>query len=365
MTITDRPHITVTGHLQKEAWRVRELPPVELVRPGLWSIPVIFPNNPLRYVNVYVIEVPNGIVLVDAGWPVDEAWENLNDGIQSIGYSITDVEGVLVTHNHADHLGLAGRIRDASGAWIAMHELDQIEVDFDVDPEVFKRAGETWLIKAGVEESDMPDLIIDAGQFVEFAKIPKADRLIVDGERPLPGAQHIRTLWTPGHSPGHVCFIDEKHDLLISGDHVLPRISPHISVHPREHGDPLGLYIDSLNAMRGMNPEEILPAHEYRFSGLDARIEQMNVHHEERLTEVLNAISEHPGAGTYEISSKLSWSHGWDNTHGMLRRAAMGETLAHIVHLERRGLINNIPRDGRMYEGDLITTDAWFPAALG
>ena len=75
MTITDRPHITVTGHLQKEAWRVRELPPVELVRPGLWSIPVIFPNNPLRYVNVYVIEVPNGIVLVDAGWPVDEAWK--------------------------------------------------------------------------------------------------------------------------------------------------------------------------------------------------------------------------------------------------------------------------------------------------
>ena len=336
MTITDRPNITVTGHLQKEAWRVRELPPVELVRPGLWSIPVIFPNNPLRYVNVYVIEVPNGIVLVDAGWPVDEAWKNLNDGLQSIGYSITDVEGVLVTHNHADHLGLAGRIRDASGAWVAMHELDQIEVDFDIDPAVFKRAGETWLIKAGVEEHDMPDLIIDAGQFVEFAKIPKADRLIADGERPLPGAQHIRTLWTPGHSPGHVCFIDEKHDLLISGDHVLPRISPHISVHPREH----------------------------RFSGLDARIEQMNIHHEERLAEVLVAINEHPGAGTYEISSKLSWSHGWDNTHGMLRRAAMGETLAHIVHLERRGAITNIPRDGRMYEGDLITTDAWFPAAL-
>jgi len=364
VTVTELPRITVTGHLQKEAWRVRELPPVELVRPGLWSIPVIFPNNPLRYVNVYVIEVPGGIVLVDAGWPVDEAWANLNEGLQSIGFSITDVEGVLVTHNHADHLGLAGRIRDASGAWIAMHELDAREVDFDVDPEIFKRAGETWLIKSGVEESDMPSLIIDAGQFVEFAKIPKADRTIVDGERPLPGATHIRTLWTPGHSPGHVCFVDEKNNLLLSGDHVLPRISPHISVHPREHGDPLGTYIDSLNAMLGMNPEEILPAHEYRFSGLDERIVQMNRHHEDRLTEVLASINEHPGASTYEISSKLTWSHGWENTQGMLRRAAMGETLAHIVHLDRRGLIRNQPRDGRMYQGELVQTDAWFPAAI-
>jgi len=363
VTTTARAQITVTGHLQKEAWLRRELPPVELVRPGLWSIPVIFPNNPLRYVNVYVIEVPNGVVLVDAGWPVDEAWENLTSGLTSIGFDITDVEGVLVTHNHADHLGLAGRIRDASGAWVAMHRLDAEEVGQEVDPAKMQLRGESWLIRAGVEATDMPSLIIDAGQFVEFAKIPEADRLIEDGERPLPGAPSIRALWTPGHSPGHLCFIDDERHLLLSGDHLLPRISPHISVHPGEEGDPLGTYLATLNSMRGMSDMEVLPAHEYRFSGIDARIEQMNEHHESRLTEVLEAINEKPGSTTFEISSQLSWSHGWENTQGMLRRAAMGETLAHIVHLVNRGAIFSQQIDGRMYGDQMVRTDAWFAVA--
>ena len=363
MTTTARAQITVTGTLQKEAWALRELPPVELVRPGLWSIPVIFPNNPLRYVNVYVIEVPKGVVLVDAGWPVDEAWQNLNDGLLSIGYSIADVEGVLVTHNHADHLGLAGRIREASGAWVAMHRLDAEHVSSETDPIQMQREGESWLIRAGVDAAANPSLVVDAGQRVDFGRLPEADRLIEDGERPLPGAPAIRALWTPGHSPGHLCFIDDERGLLMSGDHLLPRISPHISVHPGEHGDPLGTYLDTLNSMQGLNDLEVLPAHEYRFLGVDARVEQMNAHHEERLAEVLQAIAEKPGSTTYEISSHLTWSHGWENTQGMLRRAAMGETLAHIVHLVSRGAIERRQIDGRMHEGEMVLTDSWYATA--
>lgn len=360
MTTTTRPQITVTGHLQKEAWRLRELPPVELVRPGLWSIPVIFPNNPLRYVNVYVIEVPTGLVLVDAGWPVDEAWANLTEGLVGIGASITDVEGVLVTHNHADHLGLAGRIRDASGAWVAMHRLDAEDVGHDIDPDEMVRSSEHWLIGAGVQESDLASMVPDVGQFASHLTIPRADRLIEDGERPLPGAPAIRAIWTPGHSPGHLCFMDDERNLLMSGDHLLPRISPHISVHPREQGDPLGTYIATLNAMRDMTPDEILPAHEYRFSGLAERVDQMNLHHEERLAEVLDWIHAKPGASSYEIAAHLSWSHGWENTTGMLRRAALGETIAHIVHLQVRGAIRNAPVEGRPYRGEMVMRDAWF-----
>ena len=362
MTTTARAQITVTGQVQKDAWLRREMPPVELVRPGLWSIPVIFPNNPLRYVNVYVIEVPGGVVLVDAGWPVDEAWANLNDGLVGIGFDVTDVEGVLVTHNHADHLGLAGRIRDASGAWVAMHRLDAEDLSGQIDPAKMQLRGESWLIRAGVAISDLPSMIVDAGQFVRFLP-PQPDRLIEDGQRPLPGAPAIRALWTPGHSPGHLCFVDDERGLLMSGDHLLPRISPHISVHPGEKGDPLGTYLNTLNSMSGLDEMEVLPAHEYRFRGVDARVQQMNEHHEDRLAEVLAAVNEKPGSTTYEISSHLTWSHGWENTQGMLRRAAMGETLAHIVHLVSRGAIYNDQVDGREFEGTMIRTDAWFATA--
>ncbi len=109
---------TVTGRAQKEAWDRNVLPPVEKVRPGMWSIPVPIPNNPLRYVSVYVMELDNGVALVDAGWPTDDAWDALNAGLVETGGSIGDVRGVVVTHLHPDHYGLAGRVREASGAWV-------------------------------------------------------------------------------------------------------------------------------------------------------------------------------------------------------------------------------------------------------
>ena len=120
----DRPMIEVTGVLQKEAWDRQVMPPVELVRPGLWSIPVPIPNNPLRYVLVYALELDDGVAIVDAGWNTDDAWNALNAGLIEAGGSISDVRSVLVTHIHPDHYGLAGRVRDESGAWIGLHPDD-------------------------------------------------------------------------------------------------------------------------------------------------------------------------------------------------------------------------------------------------
>src|SRR5947209_15296092 len=100
------------------------LPPVERVRPGLWSIPVPLPNNSLRYVFVYAFETDAGPYLVDAGWNTEDAFATLNAGLAELGTSISDVQGVLVTHIHPDHYGLAGRVREASGAWIALHPAD-------------------------------------------------------------------------------------------------------------------------------------------------------------------------------------------------------------------------------------------------
>src|SRR5580692_5873576 len=117
--------VVVTGTLQKEAWDKNVLPPVEQVRPGLWSIPVPIPNNPLRYVLVYAMELGGGgVAIVDAGWNTDEAWDSLNRGLETAGGSIADVQAVLVTHNHPDHYGLAGRVRAESGAWIGLHPAD-------------------------------------------------------------------------------------------------------------------------------------------------------------------------------------------------------------------------------------------------
>ncbi|MEV4258993.1 MBL fold metallo-hydrolase, partial [Spirillospora sp. NPDC049652] len=82
------------------------------------------PGNPLAYTLVYVLESRRGPVLVDAGWEHEDAWNALTDGLASFGLDVADVLGVVVTHHHPDHAGLAGRVREASGAWIAMHRAD-------------------------------------------------------------------------------------------------------------------------------------------------------------------------------------------------------------------------------------------------
>jgi glyoxylase-like metal-dependent hydrolase (beta-lactamase superfamily II) len=87
-------------------------------------VPVPIPGNPLGYTLIYAIESPAGPVLIDAGWNDPESWLALRDGLGAVGMDIRDVRGVVVTHFHPDHAGLAGQVREESGAWIAMHEAD-------------------------------------------------------------------------------------------------------------------------------------------------------------------------------------------------------------------------------------------------
>src|SRR5947208_17043136 len=97
------------------------LPPVERVRPGLWSVPVPLPMSSLRYVFVYVFETEQGPYIVDTGWNTDDAFQALSTGLRQVGSSVGQVAGVLVTHVHSDHYGLAGRVREDAGACDGLH----------------------------------------------------------------------------------------------------------------------------------------------------------------------------------------------------------------------------------------------------
>ena len=91
---------------------------------GIHVVPVPVADLPVGDTQVYVMESPGGVVLVDVGWDDDRSWAALQAGLAVAGLSVTDVEGVVVTHFHPDHVGLTGRIREASGCWVAMNEAD-------------------------------------------------------------------------------------------------------------------------------------------------------------------------------------------------------------------------------------------------
>jgi glyoxylase-like metal-dependent hydrolase (beta-lactamase superfamily II) len=164
------------------------------------------------------------------------------------------------------------------------------------------------------------------------------DRLLEDGDKlDIPGWD-VSAIWTPGHSPGHLCFWEGNHKLMLSGDHVLPRITPNISFHPQADADPLGDFLASLDKLKDYEATEVLPAHEHRFVSLRGRLDELKVHHDHRFAEVIEAIQ---GGITsaWDIAAKMRWSRSWDRIEGFMRRAAVGECMAHLRTLERRGLV--------------------------
>ncbi len=330
----------VTGHAQRTAWQERTLPPVERVRPGLWSVPVSMPG-PLRWVNAYVLELAGGgLGLVDTGWDADDSWAALCAGLTGLGGDVTDVRGVLVTHMHMDHVGLAARVREASGAWVAMHPADAATMAamLDHSPEASTETEVAFLVGLGAPEDDARG---DAGtpeERVHWRRLARPDRLLEDGDRAdLPGWS-LRAVHTPGHTAGHLCFANEDTGLFFSGDHVLPRISPNISTHPGA-GDPLRDYLGSLEAVAGREVAEVLPGHEWRFRGLAGRARELREHHERRLAELLAAVSGHPGSTPWDLAAHLTWSRPWAQYERRMRIFAVTETDAHLRLLASRGLV--------------------------
>jgi glyoxylase-like metal-dependent hydrolase (beta-lactamase superfamily II) len=319
------------------------LPPVEQVRPGVWSIPVPIPNNPLRYVLVYVFETDGGIYLVDAGWNTDDAFETLGAGLTELGATIGDVRGVMVTHIHPDHYGLAGRVRETSGAWVALHPADAALIpDRYMQPEELLGRMEEAMKRYGAPPEEIESLSHASMPVLAFVSTVKPDVLLEDGDKPEVPGWDLQAIWTPGHSPGHLCFWEPRHRLMLTGDHGLPRITPNISFHPQSGDDPLGFFLASLEKLQPYDSQEVLPAHEHRFVGLGSRLDELIEHHEHRFAEVLESIR--VGDDTpWAVATRMEWSRSWDRISGFMRRAAVSEAMAHIRALERRGLVREIP----------------------
>lgn len=316
--------------------------------PGVWAVPVVIPDNPLGFTLVYLIEADGGPVLVDAGWNADASWTDLVHGVAATGHDISDVAGVLVTHAHPDHHGLSGRVREASGAWVALHPLDAAMVTEQ------RNAHGSWLasigaafLAAGADEASFAD-VPHPDSPPPMAKPVLPDRLIAQGElMDVPG-RRVRALWTPGHTPGHTCFVLEDEGRILTGDHLLPRITPHIGLwDPADvDRDPLGDFLDSLETLRAAAAErgidEALPAHIGTVADLRARAAEIRDHHLARCEELYELLTDGPRTA-WRLAEELSWKYGWPNLPVLMRRVALAETQAHIRHLERTGRVVELP----------------------
>lgn len=326
----------VTGVEQHRAWYAKATPTVERLTDRVWSIPVPVPDSPIRYTLCYLLLGRDQAVVVDPGWLHEPTWDALTAGLHTAGVDPSEVGGVVITHSHPDHHGLSHRLSDVSGAWIGMHpaETTLLESRSLADGH---ETDQEWLARQGAPADDVAEMTPSAEQSAAFSAMARPTLTLADEELlPLPG-RRIRAIFTPGHTPGHLCLYDEDENLLLTGDHVLPRISPNVGLQPFTADPPLGPYLDSLERIRGFGDAEVLPAHEWRFHGLGARLDELAQHHAERCEEILAVVAARGPMSMWELTERLTWSRGWDSVHGFQRRAALAETRAHAVYLAQRG----------------------------
>ncbi|WP_168701274.1 MBL fold metallo-hydrolase [Gordonia paraffinivorans] len=354
--------IEMTGRRQQQAWADKVLPPVEEVRPGLWSIPVPMGPNPLRYVLVYALATPDGgLALIDVGWPSDESWDALVAGIRGTDHDITDVHTVAVTHLHPDHFGLVPRLLEHTDAELWMHRDDARHLRHHSDDEIERQLDAA---RAELRDLGAPPDVADLG-FIDFVRLPDGrtiDRELT-GDAPLEvDGWNLRAIWTPGHTPGHLCFVDDDAGVIFTGDHLLPRISPNVGTNPMQNDSPLADYLISLANTEKMRDHEALPSHEYRFRGLGARVTGMLAHHEDRFAEITEAVVARPGSTAWEITQAVTWSRPFADLNLTMKRLALRETDAHLLVLRERGVLTATEPD--RLSDEATEPGRWYPAPV-
>jgi glyoxylase-like metal-dependent hydrolase (beta-lactamase superfamily II) len=322
---------------------------MEEVISGIYQLKVPIPDNPLGYLLAYLIQQEDGYLLVDCGWNAPEAFDALADQLGRIGADFPDIKEIVITHFHPDHYGLAGRIRELSGARLYLHEREAnlIRSRYQA-PESFAAQMQAWLRQHGVPEAELSRLG-DGAMARTFTRAALPDTVLRGGEEIIANGRKFRVIFTPGHSPGHVCLYSEAEGLFIAGDHVLPTITPNVSLHPDGAENPLGEYLESLRSVAGLRVRLVLPAHEYAFGDLARRVREILDHHEERNHQIIGAVKGQPRTA-YEVAARVPWNIGpWETLSAWTRRMALMETLAHLRYLESTGRVRSAAENGLIY----------------
>ncbi|MFL5541727.1 MAG: MBL fold metallo-hydrolase [Longimicrobiaceae bacterium] len=306
------------------------------VAPGVHRVSVPLPFPPGE-VAAWLIEGEAGHTLVDTGIDTPLARYALREAAGHVGVTPESLEYVVLTHAHPDHYGLAGPVREWSGAKVAIHEEEEKLARRFVDRWPEDRAGAAGAFaRLGVPEEVVPAFLRASDVIHGFYTRFHPD-ILFRGERgPLPAGGGWEWIHTPGHSPGHVTVHHPERRILITGDHVLPRISPNVGADLYAH-EPLSDYLDSLLALRRLPVELVLPSHGEPFTDLVPRIDAILGHHAERNEQIVAVLAAGPRS-TYGVAQALFGDLPADNLLHAVR-----ETLAHLHYLERHGRAARVP----------------------
>jgi glyoxylase-like metal-dependent hydrolase (beta-lactamase superfamily II) len=323
-------------------------PGVHPVAEGVHRIPLPLPLAGLPAVNVYVMEGPDGLVVIDSGWQSAETRAALEKGLAELGHGLEDVDTFLITHMHWDHYTMAAELRRDLACRLQIGDGDRANIlGFDPAEGLYPRMIE--LLRAG-GAADLAAAVQrrPLEEYEQDIAYGPPDRWLLDGDRvPVDGGE-LEAIATPGHTRGHMVFALDALGVLFTGDHVLSVATPAIGNEGAPAPNPLGDYLDSLDKLLRRPDATMLPAHGPAGGSVHARVRELVAHHDQRLQEILDLV----GAGhetAMQIATALPWTRHQrrleqlDVVHQM---TAVLEVDAHLQVLADRGIVHGTTEGG-------------------
>ncbi|RAU21512.1 MBL fold metallo-hydrolase [Paramagnetospirillum kuznetsovii] len=315
------------------------------VAPGIRWIRMPLPFA-LDHINLWALDDgDDGVALVDSGLGNDETkalWEELLAGPLA-GRRPTRL---IATHFHPDHMGLSGWLCQRLGIELTASQREWLfgRMLWLEDSEEFTANQVSYYRRIGFDAEQLEGVRARGNTYrARIDVIPVRVVGIRHGDDIVIGGRSWRMIEGGGHSPEHACLYCAEANVLISGDQILPRISPIVGVWPQQpEAEPLSLFLDALDRLRELPADTlVLPSHGLPFRGLHTRVDELKAHHGERLDKTLSACAEPVTAGQV---LRVLFKRELD-AHQM--GFATGETLAHLHHLMRHGqVLREEGRDG-------------------
>jgi glyoxylase-like metal-dependent hydrolase (beta-lactamase superfamily II) len=309
--------------------RPREVGRGERVLPGVWRLRLPLPWPGVPHCNAWAIAAGDGIVLVDTGTHEPGSLAQLERALDQVGLRLEHVRLLVCTHAHADHCGQAAPIVERAGCELWVHpNLDHFNAAAD-DPE----AAHARRVEIA-RQSGVPMEPADRGRPLAAGPL-HPDRDLVPGVEIETDLGTWSVHETPGHAPSHVCLFQPERRLLISGDHLLGRVSLYF-----DYGwtpDPVGEFLSSLDKTDALNARLALSGHGRPFSDVREHHEANRRLVQSRLDAVLAALADGPSTA-YDL---LPAVYG-DKLTPAITGWMLTKLLCYLTHLEATGAVRRI-----------------------
>jgi glyoxylase-like metal-dependent hydrolase (beta-lactamase superfamily II) len=296
-------------------------------------------------VNTFLIE-DDPLTLVDTGPNSGTSFDELQHGIEALGHELADIELVVITHQHLDHLGLVSLVAGHSGAEVAAIEgAARFLTNYEAEAKAEDDYAGDLMLGNGIPADVASALQSVSGAFHAWGARADVNRVLHDGDLLTFAHRTLEVQLRPGHSPSDTLFVDRDRRLLLGGDHLLKHISSNpLVARPPDESDKrpqsLVMYLDSLHRTRELELDLVLPGHGDPIDDHRALIDQRFVSHDRRAAKIHRLISERPRSA-YEIAQAL-----WGNIAVTQAYLTLSEVLGHMDLLLNAGQARERDEDG-------------------